>query len=134
MANLTAPFKVAGCSALAMKQRLALRLTGKSQVTDGKHPGSSATLTDSGGGANLRKAVTKLPLSLALDPDNAQELCKPEQRLARACPAKSIVGRARADVGAARRADRARLLRRGHPREARPGASIRTLPEPLDSA
>jgi hypothetical protein len=94
--SLTAPFKVAGCSALAMKQRLAFRLTGKNQVTDGKHPGISATLIDSGGGANLRKVVTKLPLSLALDPDNAQELCKPEQRSARACPAKSIVGRARA--------------------------------------
>jgi hypothetical protein len=96
MANLTNPFKVAGCSALGMKQRLAMRLTGKTQTTDGKHPGISATLTDSGGGANLRKVVTKLPLSLALDPDNAQELCKPEQRLARACPARSIVGRARA--------------------------------------
>jgi hypothetical protein len=96
IADLTAPFRIGGCSALAMKQRLALRLTGKTQITDGKHPGISATLTDSGGGANLRKAVTKLPLSLALDPDNAQELCKPEQRLARACPAKSIVGHARA--------------------------------------
>jgi hypothetical protein len=94
-ASLTAPFKVAGCSALAMKQRLGLRLTGKNQVTDGKHPGISATLTDIGGGANLRKVVAKLPLSLALDPDNAQALCKPEQRLARSCPAKSIVGRAR---------------------------------------
>jgi hypothetical protein len=96
LAALTTPFKVAGCSALAMKQRLALRLTGKNQVTDGKHPGITATVTDSGGGANLKKAVTKLPLSLALDPDNAQELCKPEQRLAQACPAKSIVGHARA--------------------------------------
>jgi hypothetical protein len=95
-ANLTTPFKIAGCAALDMKQRLALRLTGKGQVTDGKHPGISATLIDSGGGANLRKVVAKLPLSLALDPDNAQELCKPEERLARSCPAKSIVGRARA--------------------------------------
>jgi hypothetical protein len=96
MANLTTPFRVGGCSALAVKQRLALRLTGKGQTTDGKHPGISATMTDSSGGANLRKVVAKLPLSLALDPDNAQELCKPEQRLARACPAKSIVGNARA--------------------------------------
>ncbi|HEV7492354.1 hypothetical protein [Baekduia sp.] len=95
-ASLTAPFRVAGCAALAIKQRLAVRLTGKTQTTDGKHPGISATLTDSGGGANLRKVVAKLPLSLALDPDNAQALCKPEQRLARACPATSIVGQARA--------------------------------------
>jgi hypothetical protein len=96
LVSLTTPFKVAGCAALAMKQRLALRLTGKGQVTDGKHPGITATVTDSGGGANLKKAVTKLPLSLALDPDNAQELCNPEQRLARSCPAESIVGHARA--------------------------------------
>lgn len=95
MASLTTPFKVAGCSALALKQRLGFRLTGKGQVTDGKHPGIVATLSDSSGGANLKKVVTKLPLSLALDPDNAQELCKPEQRLARSCPAKSIVGHAR---------------------------------------
>jgi hypothetical protein len=93
-AVLSTPFKVGGCSGLAMKQRLALRLTGKTQHADGKHPGISATLTDRGGGANLQRVVTKLPLALALDPDNAQALCKPAQRLARACPAKSIVGRA----------------------------------------
>ena len=95
-ASLATPFKVAGCAALAIKQRLALRLTGKTQHSDGKHPGISATLTDSGGGANLQRVVTKLPLTLALDPDNAQALCKPEQRVSRACPAKSIVGHARA--------------------------------------
>jgi hypothetical protein len=33
---------------------------------------------------------------LALDPDNAQALCKPEEALARACPASSIVGQATA--------------------------------------
>jgi hypothetical protein len=40
--------------------------------------------------------VVKLPLSVALDPDNAQALCTPAQRDALACPAASIVGTARA--------------------------------------
>ena len=66
------------------------------------------------GGANLKKVEVKLPLSLALDPDNAQALCKPEQRVAN-CPKTSIVGQATA-VGAPARSERAGVLRRGRAR------------------
>jgi hypothetical protein len=94
--QLTVPFRVGGCAALDVDQKLAMRFTGRRQTTDGKHPGVSATVTSKGGGANLGKAVVKLPLSVALDPDNAQALCKPAERAALACPRASIVGRATA--------------------------------------
>jgi hypothetical protein len=89
-------FRPGGCGDLELKQKLALKFTGKRATTDGQHPGVQATLTDPGGGANLDKVEVKLPLSLALDPDNAQQLCKPLQRLALNCPKASIVGTATA--------------------------------------
>jgi hypothetical protein len=92
----TVAFQPGGCGDLDLKQKLAFKLTGKSSTKDGTHPGVDATLTSASGGANVSKVEVKLPLSLALDPDNAQGLCKPEQRVARACPASSIVGTATA--------------------------------------
>ena len=89
-------FQPGGCGDLDLKQKIALTFTGKSSTKDGTHPGVDATLTDPGGGANLDKVEVKLPLSVALDPDNAQELCKPLQRLALNCPKTSIVGSATA--------------------------------------
>jgi hypothetical protein len=88
------PFRLAGCRELPVNQTLALALKGKKSTTDGTHPGLQAKLTSPAGAANLKTARVALPLSLALDPDNAQALCKPEQRAALACPAASIVGRA----------------------------------------
>jgi len=89
-------FQPGGCDGLELKQKLALRFTGKRSTTDGTHPGVDATLTDPGGGSNLDKVEVKLPLTMALDPDNAQALCKPLQRLALNCPKASIVGTATA--------------------------------------
>jgi hypothetical protein len=93
---LLAAFRSIGCGELPVAPKLGLRFTGRTATTDGKHPGVSATLTTQPGSANLRTATVKLPLSVALDPDNAQALCKPQQRAALACPAASIVGRASA--------------------------------------
>jgi hypothetical protein len=92
----TVAFQPGGCGDLDLKQKLAFKLTGKSSTKDGSHPGVDATLTSASGGANVSKVEVKLPLSLALDPDNAQGLCKPEQRVALSCPASSIVGTATA--------------------------------------
>ncbi|WCB96752.1 hypothetical protein DSM104299_05520 [Baekduia alba] len=89
-------FKIGGCGDLDLRQKLALQFTGKRSTTDGTHPGITAKLTDVQGGANLARAEVKLPLSVALDPDNAQALCKPAQRAALACPKASIVGTATA--------------------------------------
>ena len=100
-ANLSDPFQVSGCPALAFKPKLALTLTGRRQVTTGKHPGIKAQVTQAGTSeAGIEKAVVRLPKSLALDPNNAQALCefeagtKPD--LENHCPKGSIVGRARA--------------------------------------
>jgi hypothetical protein len=90
------PFRAVGCADLSVSQALALSLTGKTATTDGTHPGVSAHLTSPRGAANLKTASVALPLSLALDPDNAEALCTPAQRTALACPAASIVGRATA--------------------------------------
>jgi hypothetical protein len=99
--NLTDPFQVSGCAALPFSPTLALSLTGKRQVTTGKHPGIKAVVTQQGTSeAGIEQAVVRLPKSLALDPENAQALCefvdgtKPD--LENHCPAGSIVGRARA--------------------------------------
>ncbi len=92
-------FQVSGCAALPFEPKLALRLTGRRQVTTGRHPGVKATVTQAGTDeAGIRRAVVRLPKSLALDPENAQALCEYEQGIKDepSCPAGSIVGRARA--------------------------------------
>ncbi len=98
---VTSRYQAGNCAALPFKPKLAMRLTGKKQVTTGKHPGVKAVVRQAGlGEAGIQKAVVRLPKSLALDPENAQALCefeagtKPD--LENHCPAGSIVGRARA--------------------------------------
>jgi hypothetical protein len=94
-------FQVSGCASLPFEPSLSLALTGRKQVTTGKHPGVKAVVTQAGTSeAGIEQAVVRLPKSLALDPENAQALCefvdgtKPD--LESRCPAESIVGRARA--------------------------------------
>ncbi len=99
--NTSTPFQAADCAALPFKPNLSLALTGRKQISTGKHPGIKATVTQAGTSeAGIEQAVVRLPKSLALDPENAQALCeftdgtKPD--LENHCPAGSIVGRARA--------------------------------------
>ncbi len=94
-------FQVGECAALPFKPKLAMSLTGRKQVTTGKHPGVKAQVNQTGvGEAGIQKAKVTLPKSLALDPENAQALCEFEDGtksdLEKHCPAGSIVGRARA--------------------------------------
>jgi hypothetical protein len=99
-ANLSNPFQVSGCRDLPMRPRLSLRLTGRRQVADGRHPGLKAELRQASGEASIERLVTKLPLSLALDPERAQgdDLCEFEegQKADPNCPRSSMIGRARA--------------------------------------
>jgi hypothetical protein len=97
-AQVSSPFQVDGCAALALKPKLAISLTGKGQTTDDKHPGVAAVLTQPAGQANLKRVQVSLPLSLALDPDNAQALCEftDGSKVDPVCPAGSIVGHASA--------------------------------------
>ena len=95
---MTSRFQVAGCSALGLKPSLSLSLSGKGQTTDGKHPAISAALTQPAGQANLKKVRVALPLSLALDPENANGLCEfvDGSKAEPTCPTNSIVGTATA--------------------------------------
>jgi hypothetical protein len=100
VAPVSSRFQVGDCSSLALKPTLGLTLSGKGQSTDGGHPAVSAIVRQPAGQANLKKVRVALPLSLALDPDNAASdgLCsfvegsKPDPQ----CPASSVVGTATA--------------------------------------
>jgi uncharacterized repeat protein (TIGR01451 family) len=96
VAHLSSPFQVGGCSDLGLSPKLAISLTGKGQTTDDKHPGVHAVVSQPAGQANLKKVVVSLPLSLALDPDNANGLCEftDGSKVDPTCPKASIVGKA----------------------------------------
>ena len=96
--DLSSRFQVGDCASLALKPELALTLSGKGQTTDGKHPAVSAKLTQAPGQSNLKKVRVELPLSLALDPDNANGLCEfvDGSKIVPTCPQASIVGTATA--------------------------------------
>jgi hypothetical protein len=87
---------VNACEALPFKPKLSLRLTGRKQIKTGRHPGVRAIATQARGEAGIRSARVSLPLSLALDPANARELCSVEGGLRASCPKGSIVGSATA--------------------------------------
>jgi hypothetical protein len=101
-AGQTAPvssrFQVGECAALGLKPKLALTLSGKGETTDGKHPAVTANLVQPEGQSNLKKVKVALPLSLALDPDNANGLCEfvDGSKVTPTCPKNSIVGTATA--------------------------------------
>ncbi len=99
-ASLTTPIRFTGCDKLPFAPKLQLSLTGKKQTRDGGHPNLKAVVKQKRGEAGIEKAVTRLPLSLALDPDNAQALCEFEHikkaKIEDFCPKGSIIGRARA--------------------------------------
>lgn len=85
-----------GCAGLGFSPKMAMHLTGRKQTKVGKHPGLNVELTQPTGQTNIKQASVRLPLSLALDPDNARALCEYEAGLKVECPASSIIGRARA--------------------------------------
>jgi hypothetical protein len=130
-ATPAAPFQVGGCRDLDFTPKLAMALTGKGQTTDGKHPGLTAKLTQlDGGQANNKKASVALPLSLALDPDNANGLCEPADAAADKCPAQSIVGRAHAISPILNEPlDGPVYFVRGERKDPKSGRTIRTLPK-----
>ena len=65
-------FGVGGCAALPFRPRLRLALLGRKQLGSGRHPGLRAELRQGAGQSGIGRVAVKLPLSLALDADNAQ--------------------------------------------------------------
>jgi hypothetical protein len=131
-ATASAPFRASDCRALPFKPRLGLTLTGRKQVTTGKHPGVKALVRQAGTSeAGIKRAEVRLPKSLALDPDNAQALCDYEQGIKDEpnCPKGSIVGRARAVSPLLNRPLTGNVyFVKNVRRDAKTGNAIRTLP------
>jgi hypothetical protein len=90
------PFRVGECAALGLSPKLSIGLKGGTR--DGAHPRLRAVLTQPRGESNLRKLAVTLPLSLALDPVNAESdtLCEYDDGQRGVCPEASIVGTATA--------------------------------------
>jgi hypothetical protein len=128
-APVSSPFQVNGCSALPFRPKMTMRLTGRKQTKDGGHPGMRVVVTQKPGEANLKRATVRLPLSLALDPENAQSLCEFEAGKRVDCPPTSIIGSATAHTPLLNRPLTGPVYFvknvRIHPRTGRP---IRTLP------
>jgi hypothetical protein len=93
-AKLSVPFQVAGCTQLPFAPKLSMKLTGASEAKVGGHPGVEALLTQQSGETGIKSATVTLPLSLALDPNNAvsDDLCEFAAGLKDQCPAKSVIG------------------------------------------
>jgi hypothetical protein len=93
-ARLTTPIRFTGCEKLPFAPKLALKLTGAREAKVGGHPGIEALVTQKPGESGIKSVTVTLPLSLALDPDNAQSdsLCEYLDGLRNQCPAKSVIG------------------------------------------
>jgi hypothetical protein len=93
-AGLTTPIRFTGCDKLAFAPKLALKLTGAKEAKVGGHPGVEALVTQQPGEAGIKAVTVTLPLSLALDPNNAasDSLCEYVDGLRDQCPAKSVIG------------------------------------------
>ena len=93
-ANLTAPLQASGCDKLRFAPKLAIKLTNSKEMKVGGHPGFEALVTQTPGESGLKNLTVTLPLSLALDPNNAESdsLCEYTDGLKDQCPAKSVIG------------------------------------------
>lgn len=93
------PFRLADCAAMPFKPAFSVELTGRGQTRDGSSPGLRVRVKARRGDANLRLVNFTLPPEVAFDAmRGGQVLCKREQLAVRRCPAKSRVGRVRADT------------------------------------
>ena len=127
--RVSSPFRVLDCDALDFKPKLTMSLSGKGQTTDGKHPALTAHLAPNLGDANTRQTRVTLPLSLALDPGNANGLCEPADAAANRCPEKSIVGSAQAQSVLPDPLKGPVYFVRGERKDPKSGRTIRTLPK-----
>jgi hypothetical protein len=95
-ASLQNRFQVGGCRGLEFKPKLALSLKGPTKRTG--HPALKAVVTypKGGGYANIARAQVSLPHSEFLDQNNIAQACTKALLTARACPTRSIYGKAKA--------------------------------------
>jgi hypothetical protein len=122
-------FQVGDCGLLKLTPRMRLALNGSRQTTDGQHPGLTARLTQGPGQSGIKRVEVKLPLSLALDPSNAEALCEFEDGQRGHCPKASIIGQAKATTPVLNRPLRGPVyFVKGIRIDRKTGRKIRTLP------
>lgn len=88
-------FGLTGCSRLRLRSKLAVALTGRSQLRRGGHPGLTLAISAKPGGSNLSGGELRLPSILQLGQPAVSAICSREQATDGRCPAGSIVGKAR---------------------------------------
>ncbi len=98
-AGLSSPFQVGGCTSLAFKPRLKLRLKGGTKRN--QYPALTATVNYTGGQANIERAAVTFPHSEFLAQNHIRTVCTRVQFNAgpvpgAACPAGSVYGQAKA--------------------------------------
>jgi hypothetical protein len=125
---ITNRFQVGDCASLGYAPKLAMGLSGKGQTKDGAHPTLTARLATNTGDANSKKVTVTLPLSLALDVDNANGLCEPTDAAANKCPAASVVGHAKAQSILPDPLRAPVYFVRGERKDPKTGRTIKTLP------
>jgi hypothetical protein len=94
VAHPSSRFQVASCGELGFKPKLALSLAGGTKRS--KHPALKAVLTTRAGEANISSAAVTLPKSEFLENAHIKTVCTRVQYVAKACPANSIYGYAKA--------------------------------------
>ena len=93
-APLSTPFRAGGCKSLNFGPKLSLALKGPTKRTG--HATLRAVLTQPKGQANIGRVSVVLPKSQFIDQDHINNTCTRPQFAEGNCPAKSILGRARA--------------------------------------
>jgi hypothetical protein len=93
-ANVSSPLQATGCEKLPFAPKMTMRLTNPAEAKVGGHPGLEVVVTQRRGEAGTKALTLTLPLSLALDPDNAasDQLCEFADGLKGECPEKAVIG------------------------------------------
>jgi hypothetical protein len=93
-ATPNAPFAAANCERLGFKPALTLQMKG--QTKRAGNPALTATLKAPAGQANIADTTVILPKTVFIDQRHVSNPCTMVQFNAKACPAKSVLGRAAA--------------------------------------
>jgi hypothetical protein len=129
VADRAAGLRFDGCEALPFQPKISMRLRGARRMRPGRHPSLVVRVRQTDPEANIRSARVKLPLSIALDPNNAQSVCDFEAGLRADCPASSRIGRAVAVTPALNRPLKGPVyFVQGIRIDPNTGSRIRTLP------
>jgi hypothetical protein len=86
-------FAVGGCRKLRFRPRLAMTLTGRSELRRGGNPGLRMRIRSATEGANIRSAIVAMPALLTGSPIGPEAICSLRQALSGRCPAAARIGR-----------------------------------------